>query len=413
LQVKPVLYVMVLRRNFGHISRRCLRFYTKSPSKVLGEELSRAIDIGTIKVGETVDVPYEITVSDAWRTLWQSCFYQHDRLYTSNEFAKKLDFSGQPLPFNLLLFKTVSMSHIDDTREVLDLGFDNAVYVRPAYEKETFRKTFIVKRLRTTSDGRNTVATIRCELLNTNNELVFTADKTMLFYGLTNPNNRSVIPRSPEVPKRSPYSPTLADSKFLNKIVNNVSNLPVHKHLALLSPEQLIIHGFARPLGKSLARSLTSLVRMTHPMLYDTNRFTDEEIVVSGGLVLALTTASASVKLYEILYEQLEHAVFTNRVSSVDAISALTYIDSITPIQDTGLEEIKATTIGIKNVNVLEKLTKLPLPLDLFNQKLRPSEVEEIVAEHCSVLQGKIVNISHRRLVRQSPYSQDASIPLL
>ena len=39
-----------------------------------------------------------------------------------------------------MLFQTVSMSHIDDRKEVLDLGFSNAVYVRPATLKEQVAK---------------------------------------------------------------------------------------------------------------------------------------------------------------------------------------------------------------------------------------------------------------------------------
>jgi len=296
------------------------------------------------------------------------------------------------------------MSHVDDTRAVLDLGFENATYLRPAYAGETFRKSFIFKRLRTTSDGNNTVATIGCELHNLKHELVFQVDKVMLFYGLTNPNNRSVEPEAVKLPETK--------SHFLKRIFTNAGELPIHSHLAPIFSEELIIHGFTRPLGRSMTRSLSSLVRLTHPMLYDTNRFSDEEIVVSGGLILALTSAAASVKLYEILYEQLLHCVFTNRVSSVDAISALTYIESITPLAS-GLEEIKACTVGVKNVDVLNKLKGVGLPVELFTQQLKPAEVEELVAANCPVLQGKIVCLATRKLVRQSPYSHVNSIPLL
>jgi hypothetical protein len=80
--------------------------------------------------------------------IWQGAFYQSDRLYTSQPFAKTLGFKQHLLPFSLLLNKggssmcvaleftaaasaAVSMSHVDATREVLDLGFENAVYMRP------------------------------------------------------------------------------------------------------------------------------------------------------------------------------------------------------------------------------------------------------------------------------------------
>ena len=63
--------------------------------------------------GEVIDIPYELTISPAFRDQWQSAFYSHDRLNTSTPFARKLGFQDQVLPFSLMLFLAGSMSHAD------------------------------------------------------------------------------------------------------------------------------------------------------------------------------------------------------------------------------------------------------------------------------------------------------------
>jgi acyl dehydratase len=234
--------------------------------------MERAVDVSQCSIGDTIEVPYEITVSEAWMTLWQSCFYQHDRLYTSVPFAKSLGFQTHPLPFALLLFKTVSMSHVDSTKEVLDLGFDNAVYHRPVYPGQTFRKQYSIKGLRTTTDSKGTVATIRCELYNTDHEVVFSVDKQMLFYGQVNEFNKG---------ERPSYKDKIPESLFLKYLLEQADRLPINSHLAAVEPGQLILHDYSKCLGRSMTASLTCLNRMTHPMLYDTHRWKESEIVVS------------------------------------------------------------------------------------------------------------------------------------
>jgi len=385
-------------RNLQRLSSR--RYH----ATIIGEPMVQHIDVSRCNIGDTIDVPYEITVTEGWITLWQSCFYQHDRLYTSEPFAKELGFKGTPLPFSLMLFKTVSMSHVDSNKEVLDLGFDNAIYRVPAYPGQTFRKQYIIKGLRT-SDGKGTVATIRCELYNMDQELVFDVDKQMLFYGQVNEDNKT------SESSRSTPGPPSRFLRFLQERAESDS-LPAQSYLAPIEVEQLILANYSKCLGRSMTASLTTLSRMTHPMLYDTYRFKESEIVVSGGLVLALTTAAASIKLYEMLYEELDHCVFPNRLSHAETVSAMTYISDRRTLNQ-GLEEVFVTNLGVKNIALLKELRNIALPLDLFQKKLRPAELEALVEKQAPQLKGKIVCQSFRRLVRQSPYAHRLNVPLL
>ncbi len=53
--------------------------------------------------GETIDVPYEMTVSHSLRDFWQSAFYSHDRINTSTPFARSLGLQDQGTPTHSLI----------------------------------------------------------------------------------------------------------------------------------------------------------------------------------------------------------------------------------------------------------------------------------------------------------------------
>ncbi len=50
---------------------------------IRGEVLDLATDLRTLRPGDRVDVPYEVTVSEGMQDLWQSAFHSQDRIHTS------------------------------------------------------------------------------------------------------------------------------------------------------------------------------------------------------------------------------------------------------------------------------------------------------------------------------------------
>jgi hypothetical protein len=68
------------------------------------------------------DVPYEMTISDSWTTNWSSAFFNQDRIHSSVEFARGLGFQRELLPFSMVHFLTGSMTHIDESKEVMELS---------------------------------------------------------------------------------------------------------------------------------------------------------------------------------------------------------------------------------------------------------------------------------------------------
>ena len=84
-----------------------------SETSVVGEVIDNAVNLLHARPGDTVEVPYEITVSSSLRDFWQSAFYSHDRINTSTVFARSLGLQDQIVPFSLMLFLAGSMSHDD------------------------------------------------------------------------------------------------------------------------------------------------------------------------------------------------------------------------------------------------------------------------------------------------------------
>jgi len=82
-----------------------------SGKTIVGEIIDHALDLTRIRPGESIDIPYEVTISHSMRDFWQSAFYSHDRINTSTPFAQSLGLQDQVVPFHLMLFLAGSMSH--------------------------------------------------------------------------------------------------------------------------------------------------------------------------------------------------------------------------------------------------------------------------------------------------------------
>ena len=175
---------------------------------------------------------------------------------------------------------------VDENREVLDLGFAHATYVRPAYPGDTLKQHFTIKHLKNTSNGESTIVTVGCELTNQRGQLIFSVDKSMLFPGVKQPPNKLSPP-----PKGAPSKPR---SHLLSHILYNCDALPTTNSLALLREGQMLLHSSSRPIGANTNMQLSTLFRWTHPSIFNLKRYSEDEILVPGGLVLAATIAASS-----------------------------------------------------------------------------------------------------------------------
>lgn len=367
----------------------------KAKAFVKGEVIDHAIDLKNVRPGEIIEVPYEVTLSHSIRDFWQSAFYSHDRINTSTPFARDLGFQDQIVPFNLMLFLAGSMSHADHAK--LQVGFTKAIYHWPAFTGDTFKKRFIIRSLRTTSDQMHSLFTITCQLINQRDVVVFTCDKTMLFPFVVPPSEVVVSP--PVLEK---------DHAFLSHLIEQTDMLQKKgsQTLTSLRPGQLILHTGVRPLSLTHSMQLSTLARLTHERHFNTRSLKREELLVPGGLVLGLTNSLCSRDLHEVLYEELKECSLPNNLCPDDPMGAMTFIQGLEEHLSGELEAVNIRSIGVKHCNIHKVLADKKLPMELFTtplQKLRPAAVEEILKKSCPELNKLIVCIADRKIYRQTP----------
>jgi hypothetical protein len=159
---------------FGHFYKMNDQNSMDTKSPIVGETLDKTMDLTEMRPGDKIDLPYELTINQSFRDFWQSAFYSHDRINTSTPYARNLGLQDQVIPFSLMLFLAGSMSHADHAK--LQTGFGVGVYHWPAFAGDTFRKRFVIKSLRPTSDGQNSILKIKCEIHNQRDMKLFSCE---------------------------------------------------------------------------------------------------------------------------------------------------------------------------------------------------------------------------------------------
>jgi hypothetical protein len=106
------------------------------------------------------------------------------------------------------------------------------------------------------------------------------------------PSSDVVLPRSPD------YSGT----KFLQHVITQsdvLSNLGSQTFTPLRAG-QLILHTLSRPVTATQSMQLSSLARLTHERVFNTQKYPNQELYIPAGLVLGLTCSIASRDLHEV-----------------------------------------------------------------------------------------------------------------
>ena len=370
---------------------------TNSRSDIIfGELIEHAIDLRSVRPGDKIHIPYELTISESMQDFWHSAFHSQDRISTSRPFARKIGLQDRVLPFYLVLFLASSMTHADSAK--LQVGFGRASYVWPAFAGDTFTKTFEVHSIRNTSDGNHSIFHFTCHLINQRNRICMTADKRMLFqFKVPDSYSRDM----------SSFTNTPSPHIFQNHLVSkgSILNDLGSQSLTQLYAGQLILHPMNRSLSLTQIQQLASLVRLTHPRHYDIHRYNPRtEILIPGGLVLGITSSAASRDFHEILHEELISCNYVNELHPDEVVSAMTFVQSIEPINGQGdLETVWVRTVGLKNMDIVQDLQSQSIPLELFVGKVKHSrDVEKLCKERIPVLSNKIIVIFDRKLLRQA-----------
>lgn len=259
-----------------------------------GNVVDQSIDLRTARPGDVIDVPFEITVNQSYRDFWQSAFYSYDRINTSTPFARSLGLQDEVLPFNLMLFLCGAMSHADKAK--FQTGFRDAVYHLPGYAGDTFKKRFVVRKLRATSDNKHSVIKLHCEMTNQHSLVVFSCEKTMMFPFQVPPSDQEVVADA-----------GAHRSHFLETLVQQASLLQTQgsQTMTTFRPGQLLLHVLARPLTLTHTMQLASLARLTHEKHFNMIKNSADELLVPGGLVLAMTSSLTARDLHEVSHTNL------------------------------------------------------------------------------------------------------------
>lgn len=365
---------------------------------VVGRSRRYGVDLDTIRVGQVIESPHQLTVDESWRTTWFSSFHTADLLSTSAVYAQRLGFSAMPLPANLVLNLDLCMS-VEPFSEscLLHLGLHEVRYLRPACAGDTFRALIRVDSLRNTSNGKQSVIKTTHVLLNQRDEPVFSLVKMSLYphiQGLDErepmePQRRLDLPRSDEV---SPLRSALLDA-------GSAVAPPAVAHHSL-EPGELLLHPRVRPIGESENLALTTLFRNTHPIHFDYQAHAPEEIIVCGGFVMSMAAAAGSRDLRQVLDEEIVHCSHVNPVVPTDSVGAISFVLDVQPVGD-HLEEVTVKTLGLKNTDVSVELDEVNIPRALLEESSpKPSEVESICKSYCPILSRRIAMQMTRRLLR-------------
>jgi len=376
-----------------------------------GVVLDHAINLQTVRPGDQIHLPYELTISESLQDFWFASFFDQSRIHCSTPFCRSMGLQDRVLPFSLALFLTSSMSHADAAK--VQVGFGNVHYLWPLFAGDTVRKSFTVQRIRNTSDGNHSVIHFDCALVNQRGRICMHADKRMLFQFAATPesNTSTVGSLAASHTTSNQQRQQLADvhlfrDHLLSKATTVLAEQPSHS-LAHLAPGQLILHTMHRSLPFSSSQQLASLARLTHERHFDIRLYErTSEILVPGGLVLGIALQASARDLHEVLHEEITSCAYCQPLNPDTMVGAVSYVHAVDDNLPGDLELVTVTTLGIKNLNVKRDLTGVGLPKTLFQAGIHAKEVEQICKESCPTLSHKIVVQVQRKILRQAPHRE-------
>ena len=373
------------------------------------------IDTAVAQVGTILEGASVFTLDEGFRTRWFSHFPTSDAVLTSEPAARSLGFDQRPLPFSLLLNLCLCLSVDAFSRTCrYHLGLRDARQLGPVHMGDTVRAVIRVESMRNTSSGDAAVIVSTHMLVNQNDQPVFVLTKDSYYDAIPGLEEREELSREDTIhsvfdaaltgtglPTRRP--PVHADPaiQWQQEHLWGETASPAHIPPSLPIEEgEVILHPAVRPIGWSENLELTTLVRNTHPIHFDSQRHGREGIVVCGGFVQAMMQGLASPEFSQVIEERLIHSFHAGTVMPEDRIGAVSRVLSI---QDAGedMEEVIVSTLGLINVDVEKELIGVDIPDALFGpDPVKPAILRTLCAAECPVLENRIALRAVRVLYR-------------
>ena len=358
------------------------------------------LDLTRAQTGDILESPHVFTMDDSWRTRWMAHFPTSEWTVTSAPFAREMGMSERAFPTSLLVNLCLCLSVEPFSQScTYHLGLRNAEQVGEILAGDTLRNIIRIESLRNTTRGDASVIVTTHLLINQNDECVFRLTKDSYFPPIPGLSERKIS--SAKNPLHVVFDNALAISGKLPELLHPETRSSLKKSSkSELTQGQVILHPAVRPIGWSENLELTTLVRNTHPVHFDAQRYAPEEIVVCGGFVQSMAFGLSSPEFRQIVHEELEHSAHIFTVAPGDRIGAVSKVLSIQQISE-GFEEVRVKTLGLKNVDIEAELVGVEIPDILFSEEeMKPAEVKEILRRYCPVLAGKLALHATRRLIR-------------
>lgn len=360
------------------------------------------LDLEGVRHGDTLESPHAYTLDESWRTTWFAHFPTSDAILTSEPAARALGYEARPLPQTLLLNLCLCLSVEPFSQSCrLHLGLRDARALAPVYAGDTMRVRIRVEALRNTSRGDASVIQTTHLMVNQRDEPVYVLTKDSYYAPIRGLEERPARPRGGalhEAFDSALAAPTLARARHGG--ADTEAALPsTHP----LEAGEIILHPAVRPLGWSENLTLSTLVRNTHPLHFDAQRYGRDGLVVCGGFVQAMAQALASPELRQVAEEHVVHSFHCATVKPEDRIGAITRVLRVTPTGD-GFEEALVSTLGLLNVDVERDLVGVPIPEAIFGpEPIKPAALRALCARECPALEGRVALRAVRSLRRVAP----------
>lgn len=339
------------------------------------------------EVGETIEHPWEVTVGDGMRALWQASFLDAMPLFASRLEAEACGLPDLPLPPTLLINLALSFSvHDVSERAIAHLAYVDVRFPEPAYVGDTVRARSTILGVRPASSGDRGVVEVRTLLENQRGRALCVFERRALIRGgrtSGRPSPRQAA--SPPVPALDTW-PNLPSE--LRLVAPPPRPRPWPGRFEEFEVGQRFLHGVGHTVGESEHMQLTTLVRNTHPLHFDEVYCREGSFartrVVYGGLVFAWVTALASRDLagHALWILGDRDGAHPAGVVAGDTIYAASEVLAVEPRQGGGALTVKL--VGLANLTPEQALARHgdALFVDELDKRERPAEkVKEKVFE--------------------------------
>jgi acyl dehydratase len=338
------------------------------------------LDLSKVFIGKEILSRYNITVDESVLSMWSGFMPTSSYPENSREFAGRLGFHQIFLPYGFLLNLTLSLGVENFAHSsVLKLELKEVLYLAPAFPGDTFSCTIKIMDIRPARRPGHSVIESSHLLFNQKGEPVFSLVRISLFPEIT--SRKTILSE-----RKNPFH----NNRFKENILARTRSISMENVIFKFNTGDLLLHPYVRPIGKSENLFWATYLKNTHPSHYNYQRYQPGEIIVSGGIVLAMVIGIAGREFRQILMQQVSNVFHVESVFAEDRLGAFSYVREVRHLMP-GFEEISIRTFGLRNMDTEPELSDVVFPKSLFHADVElPSDVRKIIEEKCPSLKGKV-----------------------